>query len=348
MADHFSFFLFSLVTLSATLLPQDEVIFSDDIISLAPTETLDLSINVVDSINESTETIGEQSITLTQEVKFQASDNDVVTLINESLNSVTVEISDTTTVFAPDTWDKTISPPKVILTNGTVASGFQIPTTSIQVGSPDVVLVFDKSVTIILKDIIGQTAYKLPGQTSWTLISTCFGTYDSPIDPPVNGECSINNGIDTKILTFHFTEFTGLTTITSTTPTESSESATIVSSSKSGGGGGRTTATPSSSETHAGKLLPEKTKDSVFPKWFRTSLVVYWVEDLITDDEFKKAMNYMLNKNIIKIDVTEEKNMSLLDLPPSTKELFKLWSSDRLSDSTIIKITTYYRTTGIW
>ncbi|MCV0409925.1 hypothetical protein [Nitrosopumilus sp.] len=337
-------------TIHAYLLADGETNFADDEIVLDNDETLDISKNVITSDVIIKKTVGKVTVDLTQEVKLVSKKaGETITLKNPQLTTVNVKIPDKTLVLAPATWDKKIFPPKTIAASGTVQSGFQTPTSSILVGSPDVVFLFDKVVTIILEGTTGQIAYKLPGQTSWILISTCLGTYDAPTDPPVNGECSISNGVDTKIMTFHFTEFTSL----STTPETSTITSTPTSSSgSSGGGGGKRSSSgaPSSSAEHAGRILPEGaiSEARAFPNWFQTSLVTYWIENLITDNEFKNAMNYMLNKNIIKIDVGEEKDIPTLDLAPSIKQLFRLWSLDKLTDSTIIEIIIYYRTVGAW
>ncbi|WP_148313066.1 hypothetical protein [Nitrosopumilus adriaticus] len=339
---------------TATLLPSNEVAFSNNEITLDDTQNLDLSSNVA-SVTSFESSIGDTTTTLTKQVQLVTSQaGGKITLKNSVLPTVTVSLPDRIKISGPATWDNIITPPRQISTSGTVPSGFQTPTVSIQVGSQDVVLVFDTSVTILLTGTTGQTAYKLPGQNTWALISTCLGTYENPTDPPLNGECSVSNGVDTKIATFHFTEFTALSTISATT---SSPATTTTSSgtASSSGGGGRTGvgssggSGSSSSAGFAGRLLPEgESQIRVFPNWFQTSLVTYWIEDSITDDEFKNAINYLLNKNIIKINVPSEQNVQLLDLAPSIKNLFKLWTMDKLTDSAIIKIITYYRAVGVW
>ena len=339
---------------TATLLPSNEVAFSNNEIILDDTQNLDLSSNVA-SVTSFVSSIGDTTTTLTKQVQLVASQTGgKITLKNSVLPTVSVSLPDRIKISGPATWDNIITPPRQISTSGTAPSGFQTPTVSIQVGSPDVVLVFDTSVTILLTGTTGQTAYKLPGQNTWTLISTCLGTYDNPTDPPLNGECSVSNGVDTKIVTFHFTEFTALSTISATTTSPATPTTSPGTSNSGGGGGSRSSSsnsgTTSSSAGFAGKILPEGTvpEASTFPKWFQASLVTYWIENLISDYEFKNAVNYMLNENIIKIDIAEEKEVQLLDLAPSIKQLFKLWSLDKLSDSAIINIIKYYRTVGVW
>jgi hypothetical protein len=356
MPHPFFFFFISIIlfllpvahaeTIRAYLLAEGEKSLPDDEIIFDENQSLDLSSTLI-IVPQTSKKVGEVQLSLSKEIKFFADKKPSITLKNTSLPNVSVNIPNLTKISAPASWNGIIIPPKSITTLGTVPAGFQTPITSISVGSPDVILVFDKAVIVQLEGITGQTAYKTPGSDTWLLISTCLGTYDTPIDPPVDGECSISNGVDTKIVTFHFTEFTGLTTTPTTPPTISSS----ISSSNSGGGGsGRSTGPSSTSTAFAGRILPEGavSEARVFPNWFQSFLVYYWIEDSISDDEFKNAINYMLNKNIIKIDVSEEKNTPLLDLAPSIKPLFKLWVLDKLSDSAIIKIVSYYRTVGVW
>lgn len=216
------------VTTTATLLPPGETNITNDKIILDNDSTLDFSETVIDVV-QFTETIGTIPVDLTQEVKFIANvPGEPITMQNTQLTTILVEIPDQTTISGPDNWDNTIVPPTIVSTGGTVPSGFQTPTSSIQIGSPDVVLVFDSAVTITFDNTVGQMAYKLPNTDNWILISTCTGSFANPNDPPSPGECSINDGTNTKILTFHFTEFAVLSTTPSSPP----------SAPPSGGGGG--------------------------------------------------------------------------------------------------------------
>lgn len=307
---------------------------------------MDLTLNVV-TVTETTTTIGTIGVELTREVEFKATQGDVVTISNTALTTVEVQIPDTTKVSAPTAWDNTIQPPKQITTSGTVAAGFQTPTTSISVGSPDVILVFDKAVTIILEGTTGQTAYKLSGTNNWVLIDTCTGTFASPNDPPVNGECSINDGTDTKILTFHFTEFAGI----SEDPVSISTTTTSTSTpSTSSGGGSKTGVGPrGSSSGFAGKISKDIVDDiPVIPTWFKTNVVSWWYLGLMTDTEIKSSIAYMLEQQIIDIPLDDKPLKPLMDLAPSVKHIFNMWSSGSLDDAAIIDIIRYYRIGGIW
>jgi hypothetical protein len=250
------------------------------------------------TVPETTETVGGVEVDLTKEVEFVATDGNVVTLKNTALPTATVEIPNRAIVSGPDSWNGQLTTPTQISTSGSVPSGFQTPTTSIQVGSPDVILVFDKAVTILLSGTTGQTAYKLTGSNTWISISGCTGTYANPIDPPVNGECAISNGIDTKILTFHFTEFTGLSA--TPTPTPAASPTTSTSSGKSGGHG-RTGVGPSSSggSGYSGPGLvydiPEKPIVPGLPKWFN-AVIIWQQQGLISTDEMLTAWKWLISQ----------------------------------------------------
>jgi uncharacterized membrane protein YgcG len=293
-------FLFSLPlvygeTMQAYLLAPGEESFTNDEIVLTNDETLDLD---PITVFETTETIGGQEVELTQEVKIVADDSTFVSLRNTALTNVIVAIPDNTIVKAPAAWNGEITPPKSISTSGSVAAGFQTPSTSIQVGSPDVILVFDKAVTILLTGTTGQTAYKTPGANTWISISSCSGTYAAPADPAANGECSISNGVDTKIVAFHFTEFAGL----SATPAPSAPAAASTSTSGNSGGHGRTGVGPSSSGGSSGSSgysgpglvydIPEKPIIPGLPKWFN-SVIIWQQQGLISTDEMLQAWKWL-------------------------------------------------------
>ena len=267
-----------------------------------------------------------------------------MTISNTELTTVEVQIPDTTKVSGPAAWDNTIQPPRQIATSGTVAAGFQTPSTSISVGSLDVILVFDKAVTIILEGTTGQTAYKLSGTNNWVLIDTCTGTFASPNDPPVNGECSITDGTDTKILTFHFTEFAGLSLVPAPTIT-----VTTTTTSSSAGGGGKTGTGPSgSSSGFAGRIDRDHLETSIIPIWFKTNVVFWWYMDMMSDTEIKSSIGYMLDEQIIDIPFHEKPSKPIMDLAPSVKNIFYMWSVETLGDGAIIDLLRYYRIGGVW
>ena len=286
----------AVTNLSATVLGEGEVGNTNDEIVLDNNTTADLS-HAVEVIPDSTvvpDNIGGQDVTLTQQVTFVATENDNLNLENSQLTSVLVTIPDLTVMFAPDNWDEQLSPPKSVTTIPIEVSGFITPTTAIQVGSPDVILVFNQAVTIILTGTTGQTAYKIPGGTEWILISTCTGTFANPNDPPLNGECSISNEVDTKILTYHFTEFTGLSTPAPSTPSTPS----------TGGGGSGNVGVgsprifgPGSSgggSSGGGDYTPTQRGQTVFPAWFDNVKDWYRMGD-ISAIEFLNAYQWIIN-----------------------------------------------------
>ncbi len=135
-----------------------------------------------------------------------------VVLTNADLDTVTVNIPDGTLITGPDGWDGIIEPP----TEGTPAggnapAGFSVGSVVISVGSPDGTLVFDEAVTILLEGVTGTVGYRPSGSNTWqTINNVCGGSYATPTPPTAPGECSIDNGTDTKIVTYHFTSFGGM------------------------------------------------------------------------------------------------------------------------------------------
>ena len=305
MSKHL-FFLFTILILSSSGFAYGETMRAylladgeaggneDDEIIAENNQPIDLS-DDVQTVPKTTKTIGGIQVDLTKEVEFVATAGNVVTLKNTALPTTTVEIPNRAIVSGPTAWNGEITPPKQITTSGSVPANFQTPTTSIQMGSPDVILVFDKAVTILLTGITGQTAYKTPGSSTWILISTCAGTYANPTDPPVNGECSISNGVNTKILTFHFTEFSGLSSTPASSPAAASTPST--SSSGSSGGHGRTGVGPTSGGGNY--IAPiQQSSNGKIPAWF--SDVIHWQQQgLITTDEMLKAYKWIM-ANIVK------------------------------------------------
>lgn len=149
---------------------------------------------------------------------MQSGDEDApVVLTNSDFPGFSVSIPDGTEVQGPAEWDGTIMPPTAgTPAGGNAPAGFSVGDTVISVGSPDGTLVFDNAVTLLLEGVTGTVGYRPSGSDTWqTITDTCGGTYDVPEDPVAPGECSINNGTDTKIVTFHFTSFGGLNVVSS-------------------------------------------------------------------------------------------------------------------------------------
>jgi len=288
------FFIILLLTATATVLPPGETVIENDNAELPDGENLDLSQNVKD-VPETTETVGGEEVVLSQEVKLVSSDGGELTISNTAVSNVVIEIPDQTTISAPDSWNGEIQPPTSVSTSGTVTGNFLTPTSSISVGSPDEVLVFDTAVILLLEGITGQTAYKIPGTTNWINISGCTGTFESPDDPPANGECSISNGVDTKIVTFHFTEFAGLSSPAPSTSTPSTSS--------SGGHGNTGVGSPrifgsSGGSSGGGYYGPSQTGPISFPSWF-DNVSDWYREGKISAKEFLWAYQWIV-ENVIK------------------------------------------------
>ncbi len=336
----------------------DKSVLNDEII-VEDNQSIDFSDDII-TVDETIQTIGGIELELVKEITLVADDNESVTISNTGLSTVIIKIPDQTTISATISWNGTIAPPQTVETSGTVQSNYQSPTTAIKVGSSDVVLVFNKAVTLLLEGSTGQTAYKLSGTTNWVLIDTCDGSYDSPTDPDSPNECSITDGVDTKILTYHFTEFTTLSeTIASTSSTSSvttpSSPSSPSSTPSSSGGSGRTGVGPNDWVSDFFDIFVGDTNSPTrvssqppFPNWFKEFLVVWWTGDMIGDDEFKSAVGYLLDEKIINIDTPAFPGESFRDFEPSTKYLFKMWSDDKVSESLIIKIIHKHRMIGVW
>lgn len=293
-----------------------------------------LSVSDIFDIAPMTKTIGNTTVTITQFAQFIADPpSPSITLQNPDLSTVTVLIPDQTALFATEKWKGDIIPPTAF-TSG-APSGYQT-TFSYKVGS-DSVLVFDKPVTMILEGITDKIAYKLP-QNNWVLMKQCDNdNYDNPTFPSESNECYINNGTDTKIITFHFTEFAGIK------PTKSPSS----------GGHGRTGVGPTGyvPPTYGGWISSPTVTPTVtesFPSWFQYNLVNWWTEELVSDEEFKNAMTYLIDKRILIIEDYTHPKVQYGELQPSAKSIFEMWSNDKLSDSMIHKIIQQYRSLGVW
>ena len=195
-----------------------DVVLSDE-------SNLDLS----DGLNEDDE------VTLQSGVEGE----DVV-LTNADLDTVTVNIPDGTLIQGPDGWDGIIEPPtEGTPSGGNAPAGFSVGSVVISVGSPDGTLVFDEAVTILLEGVTGTVGYRPAGSDTWQTISACSGgTYDAPTLPTAPGECSINNGTDTKIVTYHFTSFGGMNPNPAPAAVASSGGNGAPVGSLGGGGGG--------------------------------------------------------------------------------------------------------------
>jgi hypothetical protein len=158
--------------------------------------------------------IGGQSVAIGKAIKISSGLSGVpIAITNPTLSNTHVSIPDNTTILAPSGWNGTILPPKTGLSGDIALSGFVVGDTVIDIGSPNAILLFDKPVVVALNGVTGDVGYKPAGSTVWNRITAvCGGDYNTPTlsAAAFPGECSITNGTDTKILTYHFTTFGGL------------------------------------------------------------------------------------------------------------------------------------------
>jgi parallel beta-helix repeat protein len=131
-----------------------------------------------------------------------------ITLTNATVPNVSVNIPDGTTVLAPASWDGKINPPSAGTSTGTPPSGFSVGSQVVEVGSSTAVLLFDHPASVVLTGVTGSVGYRPSGSTTWVPISPC-----GPAGPVFPGACSQTDGINTTILTFHFTSFAALTVL---------------------------------------------------------------------------------------------------------------------------------------
>jgi|GEM_PF-3376981 len=187
-----------------------------------------------------------------------------IVLTNSSVSTVSASIPDGTKITGPSGWNGKITPPvSGTPSGGNAPAGFSVGSTVITIGSSEGTLVFDKPVTILLADVTGAVGYRPSGSDTWVKITNvCASPYATPGNPPANGECAINNGTDTKIVTYHFTSFGSLT-------------ATTVAPAPSGGGGNSTATV--TTLTAAQKLYDTNNDDKIDVLDFN-ALMVHWGE----------------------------------------------------------------------
>lgn len=141
---------------------------------------------------------------------FDDNKDGTMTLPQITINSniANIIIPDGTIVTGYTDWDGIIQAPTISTSSeGKAPAKFKVGNTIISLGSLDGTLNFEKAVTIIIKNVTGTVGYKSPESNDWKEITNiCDGSYDEP-ENPTEGECSISNGTDTKILTYHFTSF---------------------------------------------------------------------------------------------------------------------------------------------
>lgn len=165
--------------------------------------------------------VGDQTVLPEKAIMLKSTGD--ITLQNAGLSNVSVLFEtngapDNTTILGCLAWDGTLHL-KAGSGTGTAPTGYNIGGTIIEIGSASCPLLLTKPATITLTGVTGPIAYKASGSSNWYEIATCGGTYAAPTPPaaPVPfGECTISDGTDTKIITYHFTTFGQM--ITATTP----------------------------------------------------------------------------------------------------------------------------------
>lgn len=281
------FLFFIIVTATANVLDDGDTAALDDEIVDIP---LDMSEQLA-PITPVNQTVAGVTVEFTKEVKMNTSEqNESITLRSTQLPNIEILIPDQTTISGPDEWDGRLVPPVPIVGGGIVPSGFLIPTGAILVGSANAVLIFDNPATLILNGTIGQTAYKSPNSDTWILISGCTGTFENPNNPPQPGECLISDGTNTKIITFHFTEFAGLPT---PAPAESTSSGNSGGHGNTGVGSPRVFGSSGGGGGGGAYYPPGETKQSSFPFWF-DSVTSWYKEGKISAIEFLNAYQWIV------------------------------------------------------
>ena len=136
-------------------------------------------------------------------------DTETSTTINNT--SVTLDIPAGTIITGPASWDRIFKLPTAGSSGGTAPAGFSVGNLIIEIGSNNSTLLLNNPAVITLAEVTGPVAYRTAGSSEWTQITnTCAGTYAIPQNPTSPGECAISDGINTKIVTYHFTSFASL------------------------------------------------------------------------------------------------------------------------------------------
>ncbi|HVY01599.1 MAG TPA: hypothetical protein VHA12_02440 [Candidatus Nanoarchaeia archaeon] len=166
------------------------------------------------------------SLTAIQNASKQVSLTNTFTLTRESSSvNYSAEIPSSTVIDGGAAWDGKLSLPTV-LSN----SGFTAPSGTVDVvvdmGST-IELNFSQPVKVVIGGMAGKKAAWARGSSALNSISTVCDSATSPTNIDKNSvrECSIDNGSDLVIWTYHFTSFSAYTPQT-TTPSGGSGSRT--------------------------------------------------------------------------------------------------------------------------
>jgi hypothetical protein len=282
----------------------------------------------------------------TKKVIFVTENNgNIITMTNSNISWIRIIFTDETELSVDKLWDGTISLTESANTSR-IITGYEIPDKIIKMGNDNLTIQFDKAVTIIFDGMTGDAAYKQTGATNWNLISAiCEGEYGTPTDPSAENMCYITDGVNTKIITYHFTEFALIQETTDNGSSggnrggssggNSGGSSGGNSGSSFGGGHGRTGVGPT--DTH-----------NTIPQWVKQP-IGWWINEDITNTDFSNMMEWLIDNDVIEINYkTKPITETFIDIPSYTKNLFSKWEQGNISESLILNIIEKHRIHGIW
>ncbi len=352
-----------LTTIESTLSPDGQLTVASDEIVLKNNEIFNMTGLVVD-VDPITVTVEIHTVTLEKEITFFAQQNPYITMRNSDLTTILVYFPDNVVISGPSSWDESLIAPQLVSTGGTIDSGYEIPTSAIQFGSTDSILVFSTPVTILWEEDITDKdiVFKLADYDVWYIVDDCndsddSATYENPVDPIPYSECYVSDDTNSyvKIITWHFTEFTTTTQTTTTTPTTPVTTTTGGSSGGGSSGGGSSGGGSSgggyrgsSGGGSGGGFGGFGGSAEVIPVWFKDNTVLWWLTGDMTNSELQNAVGYLVNQNFIKINAPPEVTSSAVFPEMSIRPFLQSWYDDKVSEFTIASIIFKYRLSGVW
>jgi hypothetical protein len=97
--------------------------------------------------------------------------------------------------------------------------------------------------------------------------------------------------------------------------------------------------------TEIEKLIPSSPK-IVLPSWIKNN-AEWWAGGLITDQDFAKGLEYMIQNKYIIIPLTEASSESSGEIPGWVKNNAEWWSQDLISDLEFVNGLQYLISNGI-
>src|SRR5579863_1909032 len=67
------------------------------------------------------------------------------------------------------------------------------------------------------------------------------------------------------------------------------------------------------------------------PNWVK-STAKFWINGDVTDNDFEKGIQYLIQSKIIKISETQQNTQSIQRVPPWVKSLAGLWVNGQATD----------------